>query len=190
MMKIILLLLCLLGLNSSVLAVELDGVKLPDDAHLHLGTSNLVLNGAGVRSRYMFDLYVVALYLKDKKTSAETVMDYEGDKRIVLHMLRTINQQDLFYGLNQGIKKNTSDTELLNMKDELDGFSKILHNFGLTTKDETIEFDYRRGLGTEISVNGNQRGTIPGHAFYNALLRVWLGDKPVQENLKLKLLGG
>ncbi|MDX8378559.1 MAG: chalcone isomerase family protein [Gallionella sp.] len=189
-MKTILLLLCLFGLSSSVLAVELAGVKLPDDAHLHLGTSNLVLNGAGVHSRYLFDLYVAALYLKDKKTSAAAVMDYEGDMRIALHLLRTINQQDLFYGLNQGIKKNTTDTERLNMKDELDDFSKILHNFGLIIKGETIEFDYRRGLGTEISVNGNQRGRIPGRAFYNALLKIWLGDKPVQEDLKLKLLGG
>jgi len=30
---------------------------------------------------------------------------------------------------------------------------------------------------------------IEGEDFYRALLRIWLGDKPVQEDLKKALLG-
>jgi len=41
------------------------------------------------------------------------------------------------------------------------------------------------------SLNGRQIGApIPGADFYRALLRVWLGDKPVQDDLKHALLGG
>jgi long-chain acyl-CoA synthetase len=39
-------------------------------------------------------------------------------------------------------------------------------------------------------VNGAAKGTIPGDAFNVALTRIWLGDKPVQADLKKALLGG
>ena len=39
-------------------------------------------------------------------------------------------------------------------------------------------------------VNGKPAGKpISGEDFYRALLRIWLGDKPVQEDLKKSLLG-
>jgi hypothetical protein len=31
---------------------------------------------------------------------------------------------------------------------------------------------------------------MKGEAFYRALLRIWLGEKPVQDDLKKALLGG
>ena len=39
-------------------------------------------------------------------------------------------------------------------------------------------------LGTET------KGTIPGEPFNRALMKVWLGDHPVQSDLKKAMLGG
>jgi len=40
-------------------------------------------------------------------------------------------------------------------------------------------------------VGGKPAGSpIPGEDFYRALLRIWLGDNPVQEDLKKALRGG
>jgi hypothetical protein len=41
-----------------------------------------------------------------------------------------------------------------------------------------------------VVVNGKAQGSaIAGEDFYGALLRIWLGDKPVQDDLKKALLG-
>jgi long-chain acyl-CoA synthetase len=46
------------------------------------------------------------------------------------------------------------------------------------------------GDATQVGVNGTARGTIPGAAFNMALTRIWLGDRPVQADLKKAMLGG
>lgn len=45
-------------------------------------------------------------------------------------------------------------------------------------------------LGTsELVLNGEVRGKIPGSGLARALLKVWLGDRPVDAFLKQALLG-
>ena len=51
-------------------------------------------------------------------------------------------------------------------------------------------FDYLPGTGTQISLNGRLLGTIAGVDFNRALLRIWLGNVPVQADLKKAMLGG
>jgi hypothetical protein len=44
--------------------------------------------------------------------------------------------------------------------------------------------------GTVLAVNGKPAGSpIAGEDFYRALLRIWLGERPVQDDLKKALLG-
>ena len=56
---------------------------------------------------------------------------------------------------------------------------------------DVINFDYAPDSGTRITVNGQPRGNaIPGQDFYAAVIRIWIGDKPVDDGLKKGLLGG
>jgi hypothetical protein len=44
--------------------------------------------------------------------------------------------------------------------------------------------------GTQLTVDGKPSGApIPGEDFYRALLKIWLGEHPVQDDLKKALLG-
>ena len=53
-----------------------------------------------------------------------------------------------------------------------------------------ITIDFVPGSGTRVALNGAQKGkTIGGDEFYSALLRIWLGDKPVDRELKSGMLG-
>lgn len=187
-MKKLLLIAWLFLLSSSVYAVEVEGVKLADTAHL--GNGNLVLNGAGVRSKFIFDLYVAALYLNAKKTSATAVLADPGEKRIALHLLDDISSDNLLYAFNKAIEKNHTDEELRAIKDEMHEFEIIFNKMGRVRKGDVVMLDYLPTAGTLISVNGSSRGAIAGSAFNMALLKIWLGDNPAQEDLKLKLLGG
>ena len=54
-----------------------------------------------------------------------------------------------------------------------------------------ITLDWLPAAGTQLTVEGKPAGSpIPGEDFYRALLRIWLGEKPVQDDLKNALLGG
>lgn len=60
---------------------------------------------------------------------------------------------------------------------------------GATTGDILI-FDWVPGTGTQVFTNGTQVGqAIPDVAFFNALLKVWLGNREIDRTLKTKLLG-
>jgi hypothetical protein len=53
-----------------------------------------------------------------------------------------------------------------------------------------VHLDFLPETGTRLTLGGKQQGKdIPGEDFFNALLRIWLGDKPIQNNLKDALLG-
>lgn len=57
-------------------AAEVAGVKLEDKASL--GGKELVLNGAGLRTRFMLKIYVAGLYLAEKKGSAADAVAAPG----------------------------------------------------------------------------------------------------------------
>lgn len=178
----------LLFLSYTTQAVEIDGVVLPDV--VHLGNSNLVLNGAGVRSKFIFDLYVTALYLGTKKNMATAVLADPGEKRIAMYFLDDISAANLLYSFDEGIRDNHTPAEMAAIKEELHKFDVICHRMVRLKAGDVIFFDYQIGTGTQVWVNGGLRGTIAGNTFYSMLLKIWLGEKPAQQDLKLKLLGG
>jgi hypothetical protein len=60
---------------------------------------------------------------------------------------------------------------------------------GEAKKGMTIALDWT-GKETQVLVAGKPAGRpIEGEDFYRALLRIWLGDKPVQDDLKKALAG-
>lgn len=178
----------LLCLTAQVFAVEVAGVKLADS--VHFGSRDLQLNGAGVRSRFFFDLYIAALYLPEKSTSGAAVLADGGEKRMALHLLVDISAEHLLRGLSNAIAANHTSAELGALDTPLKEFSAIFHAIGEMKKGDIITLDYLPDSGTQISLNGAAKGTVGGAPFNSALLKVWLGNKPAQADLKQKLLGG
>lgn len=177
----------LLFLSTQAQAAEVSWVKLPDT--VYLGSRDLVLNGAGVRSKFFLDLYIAALYLTEKKSSAEAVLTDEGEKRVALHLLRDISADHLFSAFNKALTANHTPSELDALDASIKQFSAIFLAMKEVMKGDAITLDYQASRGTQVSVNGVLKGTIAGAAFNTALLKIWLGDKPAQDHLKLKLLG-
>ena len=52
-----------------------------------------------------------------------------------------------------------------------------------------IRLDYLPGRGTHVRIGQRDLGVIPGERFNRALLKIWLGDNPIQLSLKKALLG-
>ena len=56
---------------------------------------------------------------------------------------------------------------------------------------DTVTVDWIPPVGTVVQLNGKKiSDSLPDVAFYNALLKIWLGDQPADKSLKKALLGG
>ncbi len=171
-------------------AAELEGVKLPDNVRVTEGGTELVLNGAGLRTRFMFRVYVGALYVQKKTGSANALISDAGAKRVMMHMLRDVPADQFADALEDGLKNNNPAEELAKLDAQVKQLRAVFDAVRIAKKADVILIDYLPGSGTRITINGAMKATIPGEDFNRALLRVWLGDKPADNDLKKGMLGG
>lgn len=168
------------------LAVEAGGVRFDDK--LSLAGSELVANGAGVRTKFVFDVYAIALYLPARASSLEAIA--RGPRRIAIQLLRNVAAADFVDALKTGMQANLGEGEFAALGPQIAQFSEIVAAGGEVKKGSPVTIDYLPGAGTRVSIGGRAQGKdIAGEAFYDALLRIWLGAKPVQSDLKSRLLG-
>jgi long-chain acyl-CoA synthetase len=168
------------------LAAEVGGVKLDD--RVSVGGQDLVLNGAGIRTRAIFKVYVGSLYVPAKASSLAAVVA-KGPRRVQLNLLRNLSPDQLVDALLDGLKENTSEAEFASIKPQADQLVSIMKSFGEVKEGTVVTLDYVDGE-TRIAQNGQPKGAIAGEPFNQALMRIWLGDKPVQADLKKAMLGG
>jgi hypothetical protein len=171
--------------GSVALAAEIGGVKLDDK--VSMGAQELVLNGAGVRTRVVFKVYVASLYLPQKATDLAGVLS-KSPRRIQLNILRTLSGDQLVDALNEGLAENNTAAELAAVKPQVEALATIMKSFKEVKEKDVVTLDFVDGA-TRIGLNGEAKGSISGDAFNQALTKVWLGDKPVQADLKKSLLG-
>lgn len=169
-------------------AVELEGMKIADTVQLE--NTPLQLNGAGVRSMVFFKMYALGLYLEEKQHSAAAVMADSKPKRIALHVLVGEGELERFLnGFHKGIEKNHSEAQLAALHERMAAFDKLFAATKTVKRGDVVVFDWVPAEGTRVSLNGAELGRIAGEDFYRALLSIWIGDKPVKDDLKKAILG-
>jgi Chalcone isomerase-like len=166
-------------------AKVVEGVTLADTATL--AEAPLVLNGAGVRTRMFFKVYVGSLYLPAKAANLAGVMS-NGTRRIQLNLLRNLSAETLIGAFNDGLKENVPAAEFESLATQRAEMAKIMTSFGEVKEGSVVTLDFNGG-NTSISLNGKAKGSIAGAAFNAALTKIWLGEKPVQDDLKKAMLG-
>lgn len=168
-------------------AAEVAGIRIDDAAKA--GEATLPLNGAGLRSRLFFKVYVAALYAPRKTASATELIEAAEPRRLVLHLLRDLEAATLVDALRDGLAANHGAAELAALQADSERFAALMQAIGTAKSGDVIALDFT-AQGTAVSFNGQGRGSIAGAAFAKALLKVWLGERPVQADLKNALLGG
>lgn len=169
-------------------AAEIAGITVSERAQV--GASDLVLNGAGLRRRLVFKVYVVGLYLVERRQSPEDVLALGGAKRLTVVLLRSLTARELVDALRLGVSANTSPAELMALDGRLGALEAVLLAIRRGERGDVIDFDWIPGTGTAILINGQPRGEpLAGEDLYRALLRVWLGERPTSGGLKKALLG-
>ena len=169
-------------------AAEVAGVKIDDKTRI--GNTELALNGAGLRKRVFFQVYTIGLYVQQKSGNAATVIEQPGPKRVAIHMLRDVGADAFTEALAEGIRANHTEAEAKGLEPRVKELGAIISSVGEAKKGMAIHLDWT-GNETQVTIQGKPTGKpIAGQDFYNALLKIWVGDKPVQDDLKKALLGG
>ena len=183
----IILLCCFLLVALPVGAKEIAGVNIAESLQSDDETI-LHLNGAGIRTKFFVKVYIAELYMEHPATTAEGVIDAAGQKKVIMHFLHSkVGKEKLVDGWNEGFKGNTADADLTVLQERLDQFNGL---FVDVKKNDVIVLDFDPKKGTRVIIQGEEKGTIEGKDFNDALLKIWLGAKPVTSSLKKDLLGG
>ena len=178
-----LLTLAVFALASLSHAGTLNGVTLTDT--VQVGTTTLVLNGMGLRTKYAFKVYVAGLYIPQKSAESSAILKPDVPRRIVMHFVRDVSKNQLTDGFTESFENNTPEAAKT-LKPDIDRFFAVLD---AVKGGEELTFTYVPGTGTSIAIAGTEKLTIAGPAFAEMLFSVWLGPKPPNASLKKGILG-
>ncbi len=179
----------LLCLSMQAVAMTVVGGLVLDEK-AHVDKTELKLNGAGIRSKVVVSVYVAALYLHGKLTTAEGVLADPGAKRVSLHILHRLTAGDFMDAFNKAINANHTPEEYAPLAARLIHFGRVFRQVGEVDRGSVINLDYLPASATTVlTVNGKECARIQGADFYAAMLKIWLGKNPVQDSVKKAMLG-
>ncbi len=183
-MRLLAALLAAAFLAPSAFAVEVAGV--PVDEAADLDGKKLVLNGAGLRKKLFFKVYVGALYVEQRSADAAALLAADAPRLVRLHMLRELDRESILKAFREGIEKNSPATAAA----ALAKLAQVEKAIPAELKPgQVVTVTYRPGAGTSLGIQGGTAASVEGKDFADAILRVWLGDEPVDADLKAGMLG-
>lgn len=178
----------LLMLASAASAMRLAGQNFDD--RIRLADTDLVLNGVGLRGVLMLKGYTAGLYLASKARTPEQVLALKGAKRVQMKMLIDVETKEFVKAFDVGMRRNNTETEQLAMRDRMAQFNHDVALIGAVKKGDVIDLDFIPSRGLLLSLNGQPRGEpIAGEDLYASLLKIFIGERPVDKKLKAGMLG-
>jgi len=173
------------ALATPVHALTVAGIDVPD-TYSAMG-QELQLNGAGTRSKWFMDLYVGGLYVAEKVSDGQAVINADEPQAITLHITSgMITSERMTEATMDGFKSST-DGDLSAIQSDVDQFMSVFQEE--IKEGDVFDLVYAPGEGVRVLKNGEQRDTVGDLEFKKALFGIWLSDKPAQKDLKKKMLG-
>lgn len=155
---------------------------------LNVESSELLLNGYGIREKLWFDLYACGLYLQNKTSDATEIVT--ADKTMAIHMeilSSLLSKKKLLGALQSGIEDTNSENTIIEITPRLKKFLGFIDN-EINTGDK-YRIVYTPEIGTSLFINDIKKGTINGLDFKSAMFNIWLAKDSVDNDLKEELLG-
>ncbi|MDQ5768332.1 chalcone isomerase family protein [Thiothrix subterranea] len=145
---------------------------------------NLTLNGKGVRTKAFFTLYNAGLYVQEKSTDANAILNSNLPSAMRLEITSAmITSENMESAVREGFKHSSNDPAIEPRIEQLIAVFKEAIKEG-----DVYDLIYTPST-LAIIKNGQPAATIAGHDFKRALFGIWLGERPVQAGLKKALLG-
>jgi hypothetical protein len=167
---------------------EFSGVKVEDT--VSVAGTKLQLNGAGIRYKGPFKVYVGDLYTTKKVTSLDELTAAPGPKRLSMTFLREIEAGPFGKLLTRGVEDNVSKAEMSKLVPGLIRMSEIFTVNKNLLPGETVTIDWIPGTGMVVTAKGKVQGEpFKEPEFYKAIMSIWFGPIPADFKLKEALLG-
>ena len=150
-------------------------------------STELKLNGGGIREMLWIDLYSGGLYLPKPMKDPRKILDLDETMAIRLDIVsKFVTQEKMIKAVRDGFQKATfGNTKALDER-----ITKFIKFFSEPiVKKDVFELIYLQGKGVKAIKNGKELGLIEGRDFKYALFKIWLGDEPASEAVKLGMLG-
>lgn len=179
------------GLPQSGLAqaARLEGQRFDDTAVL--ADRTLRLNGLGLRGVAWLKAFVAGLYLAAPSREAGQVLAMPGPKRLRIRLMLEVSSKEFSKAFSKGVRKNESDKVQTQLAPRMATFIAAIDAMGTLRKGDTIDLDYIPGKGMQMKWNNKVQGPlIEGEDFYRAILKIFIGERPVDKRLKEGLLSG
>lgn len=164
---------------------KVGGVEIPGIYKTE--SSVLVLNGVGVREKYLKDLYVLALYVTNRSDSAHKIMRANEPMAFKMHIISSLISGDRMEEVTDEGFKRATENNIEPIRKKIDQFKSVFKDD--VKKGDVYEFVYDPSKGTMIFKNKVLSSTIPGLDFKKALFGIWLFKRPKDTDLHDKLLG-
>ena len=183
-----LLLAALLGVSALASAARIGGVGF--DERVRLADAELLLNGVGLRAVLTFKGYAAGLYLPERATTPAQVLATPGPKRVQMKMMVDVPTKEFVKAFDVGMKRNHTEAEHQALQERMLQFDRNVTLIGAVKKGDVIDLDFLPPRGLVLRINGQPRGEpIPGEDLYAGLLKIFIGERPVDKKLKAGLLG-
>jgi hypothetical protein len=159
-------------LCSSAEAATVAGVTMDDSSTA--GGQNLVLNGAGLRKKFIVKVYVGGLYLPAKQSAPDRIFASDTARQMVMHFLYDVDKGKMAEAWEEGLANNTPSASPA-VKQAVSTLSSWMEDM---KEGQRIVMTYVPGTGTTVNVNGKVKGVLPDKAVADAILATWIGPKP------------
>lgn len=170
---------------SSTFAADSDKFFISNNATC--ADQELQLNGFGVRKKLFIKLYVASFYVQEKVNDANKFLEMAQVSCLRLTITSSkITSKKMTKATRDGFEKSTKGN-IAPIENEIESFLTWLKH--PIKKGDVFEFAFIPHNATHVFKNGIKLGIIESKAFSSALYGIWLGDMPVQQDLKNKLLG-
>ena len=161
---------------------EVSGVNIPDSVSLQ--GAELNLQGAGVRSKFFMDLYVGSLFTP---TATMDVIDSAGTSAVRLNIISGLITSDkMIEAINEGFD-GAMNGDTTSITTEIAEFIAVFSEE--IVKGDQFTLVSVPGQGLTTYKNNQQLSVINNEVFRQAVLAIWLGDNPADEDLKEQMLG-
>jgi len=166
--------------------IVFEGVTLPRT--INFENKTLQLNGAGSRSKMWMEVYIQALYLSQLSQNPKEIINDNQEMSIRIEITSAlVSSGKLTRAIHAGFEKSAgADFNALKPKMELlKGYLAEDIKRG-----DVFELSYNpKDSSVWVTKNGQLKGKVPGFDFKKVFFGIWLGDNPVDEELKNSLLG-
>ena len=183
MKKLFLLACCLFLFAETAPAKTVYDVELPDS--INIAGENLQLNGYGLRKKFFFKVYLGSLYTQDKATSTAQVLAQPGAKLIRMNFIyHKVEKKKIVESFAEGFEKNSP---------HMLGDPVAQQFLDLFTADfvagDQVDLTLAADGTVSASHNSRQLGSVKSTDLVKAVLLIYLGEKPADDDLKEGMLG-